>query len=714
MSMLRHYLALWAVLGSASLTGCTPCSTASDCPDQQLCRLGECVARDEPGPSPDARRDAGRSGADAGPAAHADAGSDPADAGRPDSGLDYVIEDYEWPRVETGTTARLYAVWGEADDDVWAVGAFGTILRYDGARWSSVPSGTRETLFDVDGAGEAVFAVGTQGTLLSFEQGAWQKIAGPSTTEAYRAVHVVSETDVWLVGPRGRALHFDGEGVSEEQIGVEELLLDVTVDASGDVWAVGPRSTAARRHDGAWSVIERNDYGRRLWRVQALGDRVIAAGEDYHFGWWDGERFALYQGSFLPLADLSVRRHTDGSARIDTFSSNGAMLSWLPDGGIHYLADRPDVRIEGATVLPSGTVWMVGASGITLRGPEPGPDGPLFTPGRLPPVDASFESSPGRVEQIEASTTVTCLRRSDGKVACAGDRVSRAAGFHELAQLDRAVDLAVAEDGACVLRDDRQVRCRAFQPDALVPIVRPYDFDRLFSGAQQICGRVPASRTVDCFEPDGDEGDGLLALEQGVASLDRHGDFVCAVEVDGTVRCRANSYYYRAGLGEGFRGSARLTFRLPEPVHAQSVSLSRTHACAVALRGVWCWGDNANGQLGDGTVDARSYAVRVPAVTDAATVTSGGGSTCAARTDGAVWCWGSNHSGRLGDGSDPVGRASPGLVPGLADVVELTSGLGHFCALRRGGQVSCWGANTYGQLGDGTHEDRTTPVEVYP
>jgi alpha-tubulin suppressor-like RCC1 family protein len=89
------------------------------------------------------------------------------------------------------------------------------------------------------------------------------------------------------------------------------------------------------------------------------------------------------------------------------------------------------------------------------------------------------------------------------------------------------------------------------------------------------------------------------------------------------------------------------------------------------------------------------------------------GHVMALKADGSVWSWGSNNWGMLGDPSFAGSRrATPGQVPGLTDVVAISGGGQHSLALKRDGTIWSWGQNTWGQLGDGTSTDRTSPVQV--
>jgi len=136
----------------------------------------------------------------------------------------------------------------------------------------------------------------------------------------------------------------------------------------------------------------------------------------------------------------------------------------------------------------------------------------------------------------------------------------------------------------------------------------------------------------------------------------------------------------------------------------------------VATGSIFCWGWNPNGQLGDGTNEDKHQPVEVVGLDN--TVTSfaasdsfSSGYTCAVH-GGALKCWGANESGQLGNGSVGVPSFSPVLVNGMGSGVSfVAASYSHTCAVQSGA-LKCWGTNDYGQLGDGTNEQRNVPVPV--
>src|SRR5262249_19254446 len=141
-----------------------------------------------------------------------------------------------------------------------------------------------------------------------------------------------------------------------------------------------------------------------------------------------------------------------------------------------------------------------------------------------------------------------------------------------------------------------------------------------------------------------------------------------------------------------------------------AVAMGVSHTVALRSDGtVWTWGDNAQGQLGDGGVLAsRSVPGLVSGLTDIVAIAAGFDHTLALKSDGSVYAWGDNFGGQIGDGTT-VDRKAPFKIPGLSGVTAVAAGAYHSVAVLGNGTVSTWGLNTSGQLGDGSHTNRSTP-----
>jgi len=134
--------------------------------------------------------------------------------------------------------------------------------------------------------------------------------------------------------------------------------------------------------------------------------------------------------------------------------------------------------------------------------------------------------------------------------------------------------------------------------------------------------------------------------------------FSCVLHRAGTVECfGAND---QGQLGSGAMGGGATPMQVMGLSDATSIgaAVAGTHACAVRMSGLLaCWGGNASGQLGDGTTMARRSPVMVSMPSDVAAVAPGGiaddgtGHTCALDREGRVWCWGDDALGQLGNGS---------------------------------------------------------------
>jgi hypothetical protein len=152
--------------------------------------------------------------------------------------------------------------------------------------------------------------------------------------------------------------------------------------------------------------------------------------------------------------------------------------------------------------------------------------------------------------------------------------------------------------------------------------------------------------------------------------------------------------------------------------NAASVATGLEFSCAVgADNTVACWGRNNLGQLGRGSLTPATSAAPVTVTVGApvAKVAAGKAFACALTTAGAVWCWGDNAAGQVGDANAASPRTSAVQVSGLGGTaVDVVAGGSHACAVLSTGDVRCWGDNSFGQLGmgGGDYGNRDAPATV--
>jgi alpha-tubulin suppressor-like RCC1 family protein len=146
-----------------------------------------------------------------------------------------------------------------------------------------------------------------------------------------------------------------------------------------------------------------------------------------------------------------------------------------------------------------------------------------------------------------------------------------------------------------------------------------------------------------------------------------------------------------------------------------SVSSGFTSCGVTAAGAAYCWGDNQEGELGNGDYLLRAHQVSPVPVAGGlsfASVSTGILHTCGVTVTGAAYCWGLNGSGQLGSGTGALNQFAPGLVAGGQTFVAVSVGHVHTCGVTTGGSAYCWGGNDHGQLGDGGTVQQVTPVPV--
>jgi alpha-tubulin suppressor-like RCC1 family protein len=212
-------------------------------------------------------------------------------------------------------------------------------------------------------------------------------------------------------------------------------------------------------------------------------------------------------------------------------------------------------------------------------------------------------------------------------------------------------------------------------------------------------------------------------------------DNTCAVATTGFAYCWGNNSDGKLGCSTVINPTCPSTStNVPVAVDTSGVLTDKTvteitagdtHTCALDSDGnAYCWGSNADGQLGCGTVcgDSSNVPVLVSAPQDTrwAQITAGSSFTCALTTDGKAYCWGLGSGGQLGAGTSATSSLVPvavstGTGTGLPDgtvLTQISSGYASTCVMDEASNVYCWGLNDNGQLGNGSQVSSFVPVKV--
>ncbi|OGP17950.1 MAG: hypothetical protein A2V21_306990 [Deltaproteobacteria bacterium GWC2_55_46] len=391
----------------------------------------------------------------------------------------------------------------------------------------------------------------------------------------------------------------------------------------------------------------------------------------------------------LPLLSGCGDAVTDGASR-------SAFLQALEiSAGDFHTCARVDGTVE---------CWGENSSGQLGDGSEIGSLNPVAVSGIL------------TASRISAGGSHTCALLADGTVKCWGENsngqlgdgtTARSATPVTVTGLTGATSISAGGSHTCAVLSDGTVKC----------------------WGRNVFGTLGNGSNANSSLPVTVSGiNTATAVSAG-------GSHTCALLADSTAVCWGSSSVDQLGNEDTITGAAsNIPVAVTGLANTTSISAGTNHTCAVINSGaVRCWGDNSSGQLGSfwtiislipviNDTNSRTP-LTVTGVSSATAVAAGLAHSCAVLSSGKTVCWGENANGQLGNGN-VIGFVPPGagatststIVPveavGITSAEEAAAGLFHSCARLSNSSVLCWGDNSNGQLGNGSTISSTIPAQV--
>jgi alpha-tubulin suppressor-like RCC1 family protein len=326
--------------------------------------------------------------------------------------------------------------------------------------------------------------------------------------------------------------------------------------------------------------------------------------------------------------------------------------------------------------------------------------------GRKDAQGFDFSPNPVLVSVVTNATAIsaggghTCALLSNHRVKCWGynddgelgnGKTTNSSTPVPVSAVTNATAISAGEYHTCVLLSNHSVECWGYN-----------DYLQLGDG-----------RTTNSSTPV------LVSGVTNATAISAGAGHTCALLSNHRVECWGDNYDSKLGNGKTKNSSTPVP--VSSVTNATAISAGNDLTCALlSNHKIKCWGGNGYGQLGDGVKshghrDAEGFdfsptPVPVSSVTNATAISAGNDLTCALLSNHRVKCWGENYEGELGNGST-TNSSTPVTVSAVTNATAISAGV-NTCALLSNHTVECWGVNGAGQLGNGETTNSSTPVSV--
>lgn len=347
--------------------------------------------------------------------------------------------------------------------------------------------------------------------------------------------------------------------------------------------------------------------------------------------------------------------------------------------------------------------------------------GTIDTGGMLGIGSAPDQNTPQHVDSLQDVVTVassydtTCAATANGSAYCWGANVFNLPDWFETIPIEDAIGYVLGEktDPSYTIAYDTPQPVGQAQVDGGISEITSGDGHTCITTADSnaYCWGDNIKYQLGTTTPSEAFPNAQKVLNiNNITSMSAGGDTSCATTTEGNLYCWGDDQYDIFKIGDPGDPSAKQQVTALSDV--TQVTTSLTHACAITVVGdLYCWGDTASGQLGIGNHYTDVGSVPPNQVTDLSNVVSvsaGYNHTCAITANGNLYCWGDNTYGQLGTG-DNTNQSTPTLVTEISNVVSVSTGNSTTCATTAGNDAYCWGDNSHGQLGNGDTTSQNTP-----